>query len=1233
MAQSKRPRGNQGEGDATQTSAAPKRRVIPKLGTGQQVLSKYFGKAAPTSATPSASATSSTTASGSGVSPIPMSNTKSAAKQDSTTKKTSETSRKANASKTKVQIKGRGNSIQNKKTKTKDLSAVLSLVSSDEEDSQSIGNSIAKDDDKDNSRIVKPAGESRTTVATVSALNQEYSQMETTEPVRKSKQMVEIETPESLSTKHVESNATGKISSSTLASRLHAIDAATDQGGNNDVDEDNSDEEEAAAADLQMQNGQPKLTPLEKQWKDLKDEYPDVLLCVECGYKYRLFQEDAKIASQVLSIAAFPRHAFLTASFPVHRLHVHVRRLVESGYLVGIVTQTETAALKKQSSTRSKLFTRELSALYSRATLLPDAMLDVVPSVQGPGSKGFTGSNAGTGGESNKKQNLLSSGWVKKNANKKSSKSDNVDEEENADEDNNEEGFNEEDTEQDLALDMVAENNIQEEEERYILAIWELDVSATKPVLDIKQGWALGEPRPEATNVTLGLFAVDIRSGTLVYEAFVDDAERTTLIEKLEHLDPYEYILAGPTMSRTTEEAIIRKAQPVERKRRIDRVRFSQLTSPETYLRQIYTGDTLKLVQTQLPLVLQAALACLIHYLEPFKLQRVLRDASSFVKDLASRPAAVFKGNDQNSTPHSQPQTLAARQYMHLDPSALHDLEIIAGRGGPTYSLVSFLSRHALTPMGSRLLKRWILQPLLEVNLIKERQEAIAALSHESSNFSPLIAALRQLKRFDIERNLEQVVHARCSPANFLRLLDNICELTKVLSSTITTSRIKSDHALYAILQSAGAGSIGAKLGDLVAGLNRDECSANNLGKMFANKSAYPDIFHVKFEIENLHDRFDQELEKIRDVLKKPKLQYRTLRTGFSASLEYLIELPKAEAVPRDWNEVSSTQRVSRYVTPTIEDLLDQLARRREELEAVAKSTWKKLLEEFSDQYRGTLRDFAHVIAQIDALFALSKISELPGFVLPNIEVGGANGGAFIFAQRARHPLLDMLSVSHTDCVPNDLALGDAPSDLVDLEDVDMTRVMLVTGPNMGGKSSYTRTAAVCIILSQIGAHVPAESCRVGVFDAIRVRMGVREDPGQGMSTFMVEMRQAATIFNQATSRTLCILDELGRGTSTFDGTAIALASLRYICGKMKAPCLFITHYTQLGTLLDEFPRSTLAAMHMAYHETEDGKLVFLYQATSGLASQSYGLHVAHLAGLPERVIAAARDIKRTRET
>ncbi|GBG34081.1 DNA mismatch repair protein Msh3 [Hondaea fermentalgiana] len=970
----------------------------------------------------------------------------------------------------------------------------------------------------------------------------------------------------------------------TLAERLAAIDALEgDSGDDVDDDEDNDDDTNADPKTV-------KLTPLEKQWKDLKDEYPDVLLCVECGYKYRLFDNDAKIAAQVLSIAVFPKRAFLTASFPVHRLHVHVRRLVEAGHLVGIVTQTETAALKKQSATKSKIFTRELTALYSRATLLPDAMLDVDPQ---PAAAAAASAKSDAGAA---RTSLFRGGWIRKRASSSAQKSEPPTENEDEDQDvlGNEDTQTSVDTTSQLTVDDFAED---EAEERFIIAVWELDADAKAPVLDLEQGWALGEPLPEAAKVTLGVFAVDVQSGTLVCDSFLDDSARTRLCELLERFDAYEYVLAGPAMSRATEEAILRKAQPALRRRRIDRVGFANL-DVDAELNKLYGSNEVMLAKAKaLDPVAQSALASLSRYLEPFKLQRVLQDIA---------PSLAGPAREQ------------AR--MQLDPSALHDLEIVPGKAGPKYSLTYFVTRHALTPMGSRLLKQWVMQPLANVQEIRARQSAVATLSHSSNKFNSLMLALRQLKRFDLERGLEQVVHARCNPSTFLRLVDHARELAKTVAALDCDVE---NPLLMQILRDAEAGRLRDALSTLLRGLNRKSCESNTIGEMFEDRAAYPRIFEIKAEIDSLDQGFRQELVRAREVLKRPALQYRTLRTGISACLEYLIELPKAEAVPRDWNEVSSTQRVSRYTTPRVEDLLDQLARRREELAAAAKATWRQLLEDFADQHRARLRGLARAIAHIDAFHGLSKVAQLPGFVCPVVEEAGPNGGAFIHALRARHPLLDSAAAASDSCVPNDISLGDAPDGTI-----DMARVILVTGPNMGGKSSFTRTAAVCVVLAQIGAHVPAETCRIGVFDAIRVRMGVREDPMQGMSTFMVEMRQAASIFNHATPRTLCILDELGRGTSTFDGAAIAVASLRYVCQTMHSPCLFITHYTQLGALLEEFPRSVLAAMHMAYHETDDHKLVFLYQATAGLASNSYGLHVAQLAGLPDCVLDAARRVK-----
>jgi len=920
-----------------------------------------------------------------------------------------------------------------------------------------------------------------------------------------------------------------------LKDRLNALDAGLKEKGVENVDFESFVEEEI---------DEEKLTPLEKQWKSIKKEHPDVLIVMECGYKFRMYQQDAAVAAKVLGLGSFKMKNFLQASFPTHRLHVHVKRLVEHGHLVGVVSQTETAALKKQSQTRNKLFDRSLKALYSRATFLRDSTLDLP-------------AQASSTGERRKQKESLEE-WTKSTSSSSSSNMILVN------------------------MNAVEEQDDNETDERWLFSVQETK-SDKKTFLG--EGWHLGEPQPEAAEVYFGLVAVNPASGRVSVEGFLDDPARSKLRQRMEALNPVEVILQGPTMSAETELIFGNENNSGRR------VMRTQMTSSkaESTLEEIYHTSNLSKDLQDLDLPKKYALASAAEYLMRFGLQKAL---------LPPHGLSLAKSTE----------------FMEIDANALRDLEIIGDpKKNRKYSLIHFIVRYTQTPMGRRRVHEMICKPLVRSKAIKKRQEAVAALvANEEGKFNGLFELARNLKGVDLDRSMERVLHARCAPAEFLQLIDQV----ESCANSLLSSKLQDTKLASFVPDSACVQNLIAALKQFKAGISREKTLTNSVGEMFVDAQKFKDVFAIRSEMELLSSKFKTELQNIRKVLKKPDVKYRTLRTGFSSTLEYLIELPKGTPVPRDWNNVSATQHVVRYTTPVVEDLLEQLARRREELITTSKEAWRAVLEEFANDQRESISKLSAALGEVDAFLAFAAVSSLPHFCKPDIEDEG-DGGAFLELSDARHPLLETLSAGTVDCVPNDVVIGHSP---------EVSRVHLVTGPNMAGKSSFCRLACISVILAQIGCFVPAKKCRIRPFDAIRVRMGVRDDPLQGMSTFLVEMKQAAAILNNATERTLCVFDELGRGTSTHDGTALALASLRYVCKKLTCSCFFITHFTELAKILEEFEKSVVKATHLKYvHDDESGDVVFLYQVADGLASNSYGLHVAKLAGIPEAILNRAK--------
>ena len=337
---------------------------------------------------------------------------------------------------------------------------------------------------------------------------------------------------------------------------------------------------------------------------------------------------------------------------------------------------------------------------------------------------------------------------------------------------------------------------------------------------------------------------------------------------------------------------------------------------------------------------------------------------------------------------------------------------------------------------------------------------------------------------------------------------------------------------------------------------------------------------------------------------KKKKVEYVTV-----AGIEYLIEIDNAQlkSIPASWMKISGTKKVSRFHTPEVVRLIKERDQHKEALAAACDAAFASLLAEISTNYQ-SFRDCVQSLATLDCLVSLSIIASQPNYVKPEY-----TDEIVINVEGGRHPMVEQILLD--GYVPNDIDLAS-----------NSTRALLITGPNMGGKSSYVRQVALIAIMGQIGSYVPADSAKLGMLDAVFTRMGAFDNIMAGESTFMVELSETSDILKQASPRSLIILDELGRGTSTHDGVAIAQAVLDYIVREKKSLTLFITHFQQLAAMAKTFGNGELKNVHMKFTETgeEEGDVTFLYEIGEGVAHRSYGLNVARLANIPRSVLGVA---------
>ncbi|XP_076783064.1 LOW QUALITY PROTEIN: DNA mismatch repair protein Msh3 [Arvicanthis niloticus] len=752
-------------------------------------------------------------------------------------------------------------------------------------------------------------------------------------------------------------------------------------------------------------------TPLELQYMGLKQQHKDSVLCVECGYKYRFFGEDAEIAARELNIYCHLDHNFMTASIPTHRLFVHVRRLVAKGYKVGVVKQTETAALKAIGDNKSSVFSRKLTALYTKSTLIGE---DVNPLIRQDDSV-------------------------------------NIDE----------------------VMTDTSTN--------YLLCIYE----EKETIKDRKQG-----------STSIGVLGVQPTTGEVVFDCFQDSASRLELETRISSLQPVELLL---------------------------------------------------------PLDLSEPTEMLVH-----------------------RATAVRSKNLR--------QCSLSHLALKLTVSILGVTNIC--------TLLLFCSRRD----------------------INARLDAISDVLHsESSVFEQIENLLRKLP--DVERGLCSIYHKKCSTQEFFLIVKSLCQLKSELQALMpaVNSHVQSDLLRALILE---VPDLLSPVEHYLMVLNEHAAKVGDKTELFKDLSDFPLIKRRKNEIQEVIHSIQMHLQELRKILKLPSLQYVTV-----SGQEFMIEIKNSavSCIPPDWVKVGSTKAVSRFHPPFIVENYRRLSQLREQLVLDCNAEWLGFLQNFGDHYHTLCKGVDH-LATIDCIFSLAKVAKQGNYCRPTLQEEKK-----IIIKNGRHPMIDVLLGEHDQFVPNSTSLSQ-----------DSERVMIITGPNMGGKSSYIKQVALVTVMAQMGSYVPAEEATIGIVDGIFTRMGAADNIYKGRSTFMEELTDTAEIIRKATPQSLVILDELGRGTSTHDGIAIAYATLEYFIRDVKSLTLFVTHYPPVCELENCYPEQ-VGNYHMGFLVTEDeskqesgdmeqmpDSITFLYQITRGIAARSYGLNVAKLADMPGEILTKA---------
>jgi DNA mismatch repair protein MutS len=557
---------------------------------------------------------------------------------------------------------------------------------------------------------------------------------------------------------------------------------------------------------------------------------------------------------------------------------------------------------------------------------------------------------------------------------------------------------------------------------------------------------------------------------------------------------------------------------------------------------------------------------------------------------------SYLEETQKSALPHIRtPSRHVTADYLQIDPSTYRALEIerTMRSGGVDGSLLSAIDR-TRTSMGGRLLRQWVRFPLCDLEHIAARQTAVAALLESPSAHKAITAALQDV--CDIERILARLTVNRASPRDVAGLGKCLAALPELLDQL---DQLPKKDAVAPEL-SGGRAFVAQQAAYLASAIKADPAPHLREGGVIA-------------------DRFDAELDRLRNISVnsqqwlaeyQSKLAAQTgigsLRVSYNKVFGYYIEVTDAHRakVPIEWSRKQTVKNAERYITAELKQFETEALGARDRAIALEQQLFEQVRQTLLPHVN-TYQELAAGIARLDVLCGFASLALERRYVRPNVVAERV-----LNIVDGRHPVLDQQLGS--EFVANDAQFGEADS------------LLLITGPNMAGKSTYIRQVALITLLAQIGSYVPARSATVGLADKLFARIGASDELHGGQSTFMVEMTETANILNNATARSLVVLDEIGRGTSTLDGLSLAWAIAEHIASDVKCRTLFATHYHELTDLAARF--TGVRNANVAVREWED-QVIFLHRIVEGGTDRSYGIHVARLAGVPNTVLERSRQL------
>ncbi len=675
------------------------------------------------------------------------------------------------------------------------------------------------------------------------------------------------------------------------------------------------------------------------------------------------------------------------------------------------------------------------------------------------------------------------------------------------------------------------------------------------------------------TDTAAGLCAADISTGQAQVTVFTDEQRLTGLINELGRFAPAEAVLNEAAYSDPTLTAALENRLSCRRERLGDSC--------------FDVRDAEKKVRTQFG---EEALSCLP------------RNETAPLLALGGLLDYLYETQKTDLKQLDKLEWYRTGQYMELDLAARRNLELTETlRGKEKKGSLLWVLDKTKTAMGARNLRTWIQQPLLNVAAIERRLNAVAALTDNTVGRQELRLAMTGMG--DMERLISRIVYGTAGARDLVNLRTAMEHLTEIKKCLAPFDK----------------GTLGRLNGRL-------ETLEDISGRIAAVLTDEPP-FSVR-EGGMIREGYDAEVDRLRGILsggkgfiaalearEKEKTGIRTLRVGYNKVFGYYIEVSNSfkDQVPQEYIRKQTLVNGERYITQELKDLEHEVLTAHDRDAALEYELFTALRAEIAAQVT-RVQLAASLVAQLDTLCAFAETAAQNHYCRPEVDESGV-----IAITAGRHPVVERMLRGEAQFVPNDTHMG-----------AKEERVAIITGPNMAGKSTYMRQVALIVLMAQVGSFVPAQRANIGIVDRIFTRIGASDDLAAGQSTFMVEMTEVSELLRCATQNSLLILDEIGRGTSTFDGMSIARAVLEHCAGRLKAKTLFATHYHELTALERELP--SVKNYNVAVHARGED-IVFLRKIVPGGADRSYGIEVAKLAGLPDAVLKRAREILRELES